>query len=495
MPTIGMLISKNVKSTVTRIRSRRARPPMPSAAATANVSSPSGTTRAMSVSHIGHDYFFFQAEDGIRDKRDGRVLAGEAIEFIVRGATDGSIPDYQLSAWLMAVRLNGMTDQETKTLTLAMAGSGRQLDLSSIPGRKVDKHSTGGVGDKATLVVAPLVAAAGIPVAKLSGRALGHSGGTLDKLESIPGFDVDLGIDQFIDQVRRIGIAIAGQTSDMVPADKVFYALRDATATVDSVPLIASSVMSKKLAAGADALVLDVKCGRGAFVATLDEAETLAQALVAIGANAGRETVAYITDMEQPLGRAVGNALEVREAIETLSGHGPPDLEALSLRLGAEMLRMAGAPPTDLERLLSDGSALRKFAQLIEAQSGDPSVVHDLDRLPAAPVRRAVPAAESGQVAALDALEIALAAKSLGAGRDRKDAAIDLSVGVVLHKKVGDRVQAGESLATAHARTDDGAAKVTSRIAAAFALAASAQPRRLLLRRVTAAGIERLRPV
>jgi pyrimidine-nucleoside phosphorylase len=432
------------------------------------------------------------AIDVIRDKRDGRVLSDQAIEFLVRGATDGSIPDYQLSAWLMAVRLNGMTAEETKTLTLAMAGSGRQLDLSSIPGRKVDKHSTGGVGDKATLVVAPLVAAAGIPVAKLSGRALGHSGGTLDKLESIPGFDVDLGIDQFIDQVRRIGIAIAGQTSDMVPADKVFYALRDATATVDSVPLIASSVMSKKLAAGADAIVLDVKCGRGAFVATLEEAEALAGALVAIGTNAGRETVAYITDMDQPLGRAVGNALEVREAIETLAGHGPPDLEALSLRLGAEMLRMAAAPPTNLRRLLIDGTALRKLAQLIEAQSGDPSVVDDLDRLPTAPVRRPIPASASGHVGAIDALEIALAAKSLGAGRDRKDAEIDLSVGVVLQKKVGDPVQQGEPLATVHARTEPAASQAAPRVAAAFRVTSSARPRTLLLRRVTVAGIERL---
>src|ERR1700716_4044556 len=308
------------------------------------------------------------AIDVIRDKRDGRVLSDDAIRFMVRGATDGSIPDYQLAAWLMTARLKGMSDQETKTLTLAMAASGRQLDLSSIPGRKVDKHSTGGVGDKATLVVAPLVAAAGIPVAKLSGRALGHSGGTLDKLESIPGFDVQLGIDQFVDQVRRIGIAIAGQTADMVPADKVFYALRDATATVDSIPLIASSVMSKKLAAGADAIVLDVKCGHGAFVATLDEAEALARALVAVGTNAGRETIAYITDREQPLGRAVGNALEIREAIETLSGRGPDDLQALSLQLGNEMLRAAAAPTTDLRRLLPDGTALRQFAQLIEAQ-------------------------------------------------------------------------------------------------------------------------------
>jgi pyrimidine-nucleoside phosphorylase len=446
----------------------------------------------MSVSHIGHDYWSLTAIDVIREKRDGLAHSDEAIRFVVRGATDGTIPDYQLSAWLMAVRLNGMTDQETKTLTLAMAASGRQLDLSSIPGRKVDKHSTGGVGDKATLVVAPLVAAAGIPVAKLSGRALGHSGGTLDKLESIPGLKVDLGIDQFIDQVRRIGIAIAGQTADMVPADKVFYALRDATATVDSIPLIASSVMSKKLAAGADAIVLDVKCGRGAFVQTLDEAEALARALVAIGANAGRETVAYITDMEQPLGRAVGNALEVREAIETLAGRGPKDLEALSLVLGNEMLRVAAAETIDLKRLLSDGTALRKFAQLINAQSGDPRVVDDPSRLPTAAVQRPVPAGESGQVAAIDALEIGLSAKSLGAGRDRKDAMIDLAVGIVLAKKVGDAVQRGEPLATVHAPNDEAARQVASRVAAAFRIAASARPRQILLRRVTASGTERL---
>jgi len=428
----------------------------------------------------------------IRDKRDGRALSDEAIRFLVRGATDGSIPDYQLAAWLMAVRLRGMTESETTTLTLAMAASGRQLDLSSIPGRKVDKHSTGGVGDKATLVVAPLVAAAGVPVAKLSGRALGHSGGTLDKLEAITGFRVDLGIDEFIAQVRTIGIAIAGQTADMVPADKVFYALRDATATVDSVPLIASSVMSKKLAAGADAILLDVKAGGGAFVATVPEAETLARALVTLGTDAGRETVAYVTDMEQPLGRAVGNALEVREAIDTLAGRGPGDLEGLSLRLAAEMLRLAGARPADLYGLLVGGAALRKFAELVAAQGGDPRVIEDPDLLPRAPVQRPVPATAGGYVGGADALEIALAGKALGAGRDRRDAPIDLAVGIVLQKKIGDPVVKGEPLAVIHARTPADAEKVANRVAASFAIAERASPRPLLLRRVTTSGVERL---
>ena len=428
----------------------------------------------------------------IREKRDGQAHADEAIRFLVEGASGGTIPDYQLAAWLMAVRLNGMSERETTTLTLAMAASGRQLDLSSIAGKKVDKHSTGGVGDKATLVVAPLVASAGVPVAKLSGRALGHSGGTLDKLEAIPGFQVDLSIDQFIEQVRRVGIAIAGQTADMVPADKVLYALRDATATVDSVPLIASSVMSKKLAAGADAILLDVKCGRGAFIASVGEAEALAHALVTLGTNAGRETVAYVTDMEQPLGRAVGNALEIEEAIDTLAGHGPAELEALSLRLAEEMVRLAGHPPVDLRLQLTNGSALRKFAELIAAQGGDARVVDDPRRLPTAPIQRQVAASTAGFVATADALEIALAGKALGAGRDRKDAKIDLAVGIVLEKKIGDRVAAGETLAIIHARSAGDAENVTRRVAAAFTVADQAQPRPLLLRRVTASGIERL---
>jgi len=432
------------------------------------------------------------ALDLIREKRDGGTHSDEAIEFLVGHASDGTIPDYQLAAWLMAVRLRGMSNAETTALTLAMAASGRQLDLSSIPGRKVDKHSTGGVGDKATLVVAPLVAAAGVPVAKLSGRALGHSGGTLDKLEAIPGFQVDLSTDRFVEQVRRVGIAIAGQTADMVPADRVFYALRDATATVDSVPLIASSVMSKKLAAGADAILLDVKCGSGAFIRTIADAEDLARALVALGTSAKRETIAYITDMEQPLGRAVGNALEVNEAIETLVGHGPPELEMLSLRLAEELLQLARHSGGNLKGHILDGSALRKFAQLIEAQGGDPKVTQDPSLLPAAPVQRPVMGVKAGIVSRADALEIALAGKSLGAGRDRKDAPIDLAVGVVLQKKIGDRVEAGEPLAIIHARTEAAAASVSNRVAAAFTISAEAAPRPLLLRRVTASGIERL---
>ena len=434
----------------------------------------------------------------IRAKRDGEEHSEEAIRFLVEGATRKTIPDYQLAAWLMAVRLRGMTEAETRALTLAMAHSGRVLDLSAIPGRKVDKHSTGGVGDKATLVVAPLVAACGVPVAKLSGRALGHSGGTLDKLESIPGLHVDLTVEAFLNQVREVGIAVAGQTADMVPADKVFYALRDTTATVDSLPLIASSVMSKKLAAGADAILLDVKCGRGAFVASLDEAVSLARSLVAVGDGAGRETVAYVTDMEQPLGRAVGNALEVREAIETLAGGGPPDLRLLSLRLGAEMLRLAGvvkdveAGEDRLVRALEDGSGLRKFGDLIEAQRGDRSVCEDPACLPQAAVQHAVAAKTSGFVSSVDALAVGLAAKSLGSGRERKDQPIDPSVGVVLDKKVSDAVHPGETLAVVHARSASDGEQVAKRLTAAFTIAPRAASRPLLLRRVSTAGVEDL---
>jgi pyrimidine-nucleoside phosphorylase len=410
----------------------------------------------------------------IARKRDGGRLTAEEITWIVQGATDHSIPDYQLAAWLMAVRLRGMDREETQVLTRAMAHSGEMLDLSAIPGRKVDKHSTGGVGDKTTLVVAPLVAAAGAPVAKLSGRALGHSGGTLDKLESIPGLSVELTQEAFIEQVRRIGLAVTGQSARLVPADKVLYALRDTTATVDSIPLIASSVMSKKLAAGADRIVLDVKAGRGAFIPGLPEARELAEMLVAIGQGAGRETVALVTAMEQPLGRAIGNGLEVIEAIETLHNQGPDDLVELSMALGSEMLILADRAQNDgqaqvlLRQALTSGAGREKLAAMVAAQGGDPRVVADPSLMPRAPVRVEVKAGAEGFVEAIDALAIGLAAKALGAGRDTKASRIDGRVGIVLTRKRGDPVGAGEPLAILHAASTAAAQGVAPAVAGAF---------------------------
>jgi len=430
--------------------------------------------------------------DLIARKRDGGRLSTEELRWIVEGAARRTIPDYQLAAWLMAIRLRGMDASETKDLTLAMASSGEMLDLSAIPGRKVDKHSTGGVGDKTTLVVAPMVAAAGIPVAKLSGRALGHSGGTLDKLESIPGLRVELSTEAFITQVRRIGLAVAGQSPRLVPADKILYALRDTTATVDSVPLIAGSVMSKKLAAGADAIVLDVKAGRGAFTATVEQARELAEALVTIGRGAGRDTVALVTAMQQPLGRAVGNGLEVVEAVETLHNQGPEDLVELCLALGSEMLVLGGRAPDRaraqaiLRAVLRDGRAWRKFAEMVETQGGDRRVVEDPARMPAAPVRFEVKAKDDGYVRSVDALAIGLAAKALGAGRDTKDAAIDPRVGVVLTRKRGDPVGEGEPLAIIHAASDGAARAVAGSIQQAFRIGLRPAPQPLIHARVPA---------
>ncbi len=410
----------------------------------------------------------------IARQRDGQALAPEEINWIVRGAVEHAIPDYQLAAWLMAVRLRGMGTEETYALTMAMAHSGETLDLSGIPGRKVDKHSTGGVGDKVTLVVAPLVAAAGVPVAKLSGRALGHSGGTLDKLESIPGLRVELPTHAFIAQVRRIGIAVASQSSRLVPADKILYALRDTTATVDAIPLIASSVMSKKLAGGADAIVLDVKAGRGAFMPTPEEATQLAEILVAIGRRAGRDTVALITSMEQPLGRGVGNSLEVIEAIETLHNQGPDDLVELSLALGSEMLVLHGRAASTAEAadflrvILANGSGWRKFQEMVVAQGGDGRVVQDPGRLPSAPHHLEVPAEADGCIESIDALAVGLAAKALGAGRDTRDQPIDPRVGVVLTRKRGDPVGAGEPLAIIHAAAEEAARTVLPVVRGAF---------------------------
>ncbi|RNB58580.1 pyrimidine-nucleoside phosphorylase [Brevibacillus gelatini] len=398
--------------------------------------------------------------DIIAKKRDGGELTTEEIQFLVDGYTDGTIPDYQMSAWAMAVLFRGMTARETADLTLAMAGSGEQLDLSSLEGIKVDKHSTGGVGDKTTLVVAPLVAAAGIPVAKMSGRGLGYSGGTIDKLESFRGFQVERTREQFLQQVRDIGVSVIGQSGNLTPADKKLYALRDVTATVEAVPLIASSIMSKKIAAGADAILLDVKVGKGAFMKNLEEAETLAKAMVAIGSQVGRKTVAVISDMNQPLGFAVGNALEVKEAVETLAGRGPKDLTELVLSIGSRMLVLGGLVSNveegrgKLEELMASGKAVDKLAEMVEAQGGDKADVYDLSRLPQANIIHEFVAKQDGYVEAIDAEAVGHASVVLGAGRLTKEMPIDLAVGFVLHKKRGDQVRAGETLVTIHANDE-----------------------------------------
>lgn len=414
--------------------------------------------------------------DIILKKREGLELTTDEIKYFINGYNSGEIPDYQASALLMAIFFQGLSERETADLTIAITDSGDRADLSGIPGIKVDKHSTGGVGDKTTLVLVPLVAAAGVPVAKMSGRGLGHTGGTVDKLESIPGFNVELAAAQFIDQVRRIGAAVVAQTGNLAPADKKLYALRDVTATVDSVPLIASSVMSKKIAAGADAIVLDVKVGSGAFMRDAEGAFKLARTMVGIGNQVGRRTVAVITDMDQPLGRAVGNALEVKEAIETLKGGGPQDLLEICLLLGATMLLLAGKAAgleegkVELYKLLKNGKALDKFEELIFAQGGDPQVIRESRRLPAANTTVDIPALSAGYVQSIHAEEVGRSAMMLGAGREKKDSHIDLSVGLVLNKKVGDPVRIGESLAVIHANNPERIEPVKKIIQSAYAI-------------------------
>jgi pyrimidine-nucleoside phosphorylase len=414
-----------------------------------------------------------RAIDVIARKRDGGELSQDEIEFFVQGYTRGDIPDYQAAAWLMAVYLHGMTDRETADLTLAMAHSGATLDLKDVAPLVVDKHSTGGVGDKVSLVVAPLIAACGMPVAKMTGRGLGFSGGTVDKLESIPGYRTDLSEPEFKAQLKRIGIVLTGQTAELAPADRMLYALRDVTATVESIPLIVSSIMSKKLAAGADAIVLDVKTGNGAFMKTLEQAETLARALVRLGQQAGRRVVALISDMNQPLGWAVGNALEVREAINTLHEGGPADFREHCMVVAAEMLMLGGQAPDPSAALtlaletLASGAAWHKFRELIEAQGGDVHYVEDPDRLPQARLIEPVPAPRSGYLATVNAAEIGMAVVELGGGRVRKGDSIDPSVGVIVHYKVGDLVQKNTPLFTVHADDEAKLAAARQRLLAA----------------------------
>ena len=395
--------------------------------------------------------------DIIVKKRDGFKLTADEIEFVVDGYTKGEIPDYQMSALLMAILIRGMDREETLELTMAMMHSGETLDLSGIKGVKADKHSTGGVGDKTSLILCPMVAAQGVKIAKMSGRGLGHTGGTIDKLESFPGFNTGISEETFMANVNDFGIAIAGQTADLDPADKKMYALRDVTGTVPSIPLIVSSIMSKKLAAGADVIVLDVKSGSGSFMKTEDDAMELAENLTAVGKMAGKKTVAVITDMDEPLGNAIGNALEVKEAIEVLRGEKKGELLELCLTLGACILTEAGIAENDDEarqmliRGIEDGSALNKLAQLVEGQGGDKNAVYNTGLLPSAPVRYEAICKQTGYVKHISAADVGLVSMHLGGGRVTKESEIDLSVGLILNKKVGDRVEAGESLGTIHA--------------------------------------------
>ncbi|WP_042346225.1 pyrimidine-nucleoside phosphorylase [Bacillus massiliigorillae] len=399
--------------------------------------------------------------DLIEKKRDNHELTTEEIKFIIDNFTNGSIPDYQMSAFLMATFFNGMTEKERAELTMAMVNSGETIDLHGIEGIKVDKHSTGGVGDTTTLVLGPLVAALDVPVAKMSGRGLGHTGGTIDKLEAVKGFTVEITKEKFMELVNKNKIAVIGQTGNLTPADKKMYALRDVTATVNSIPLIASSIMSKKIAAGADAIVLDVKTGAGAFMKTAKDAEELAQAMVNIGNNVGRNTMAVISDMSQPLGFAIGNALEVKEAIDTLNGNGPEDLTELCLTLGSFMVYLAKKASSleeareKLEEVIANGKALEAFKTFLASQGGDASVVDHPSHLPTASYMIELPAKEDGYVQEMIADEIGTAAMMLGAGRATKESVIDLAVGIVLQKKIGDAVKKGESLLTIHSNTEN----------------------------------------
>ena len=434
----------------------------------------------------------------IKKKRDGLELSKKEIGFLIDGFVNGQIPDYQMTAFLMAVYFKGMSGRECVELTMAMANSGDRVDLSAIQGFKVDKHSTGGVGDKTTLILAPLVAASGGIVAKMTGRELGHTGGTVDKLESIPGMQVELSKDRFVAIVNDIHVSLIAQTASLAPADRQIYALRNVTATVDSIPLIAASVMSKKLATGSDGIVLDVKTGRGAFTRSYEEALKLAKTMVDIGEGAGRRIVAWITGMEQPLGYAVGNAIEVKEAIDTLRGSGPRDLVDLIMELGSDMLFISGIVPSRKEAKsriaenLANQKGLNRLVDLITAQGGDPSVLDNPDLLPQPRAKIEVKSETAGYVSAIDALEVGLASKILGAGRKNKDDAIDYSVGIYLKKKIGDEVEAGDPLAVFYSDGDEEKIEpARKKFLAAYSFNSNKiDPPKLIYARITRDGVE-----
>lgn len=435
--------------------------------------------------------------DIIAKKRDGGVLSREELEFAVMGFVNGQVPDYQMSALLMAIYLKGMTEKETAQLTDVMAHSGDMVDLSSISGIKADKHSTGGVGDKTTLVIAPIVAACGVKIAKMSGRGLGHTGGTVDKMEAVPGTQTAVDRERFFAQVNEIGVSVIGQSGNLAPADKKMYALRDVTATIGCVPLIASSIMSKKLAAGSDCILLDVKTGNGAFMKTLDDSIELAKAMVSIGQHNGRKVAALITDMDTPLGHNIGNSLEVIESVEVLKGHGPADLTEVCYQLAANMLYLAGKGTLEecrrmAEEAVASGAAYEKLKQMFAAQGGDVSVLDDPDKFQKAKFSRPLLAGESGYLVRMNTEMVGNASVGLGAGRITKEDVIDFAAGIVLHKKTGDKVEKGECLATLYADHEEkfDAAEEMFRAALTFGLAPEPVPA-LVMARVTEEGVER----
>ena len=435
--------------------------------------------------------------DIIAKKRDGQELSEAEISFLINGYVNGDIPDYQMSAFLMAAYLNGMTEKETHFMTSEVAHSGDMVDLSPIEGIKVDKHSTGGVGDKTTLIVAPIVAACGVKVAKMSGRGLGHTGGTVDKLESIPGYRTTLSRDEFFKVVNETGLSVIGQSGNLAPADKKMYALRDVTATVDNIPLIAVSIMSKKLAAGSDCILLDVKTGSGAFMKTIEDSIALASEMVKIGENAGRRTMALITDMDTPLGEAIGNSLEVIEAVATLKGKGPEDLTTVCLQLAANMLVLAGHGTEEeclakAKQAIEDGSALQRLVAMVEAQGGNGDVIREPENFEKAPYSYEVKAKESGVIRSMDTEKCGIASVLLGAGRETKDSPVDLSAGILLKKKTGDNVAAGDTLAVMYASDEALFSSAEAKYLDAICIGAEEIQRKpLVYARVTKDGVEK----